>query len=106
MSKVNKYNEFINNEQMLIIKLIEEAEHTNSSNLEAISQREPYRKVVEFGEKVIPYLLERNIIMWNIALSELTGEKFEPYIDEVGFYHLDSNEVKEFWKKWASENGY
>ena len=99
MSKIRKFNEFINNNQLLIEDLIKKAEHTNLSNLEAISKRESYVKLVEFGEEIIPYLLERNNIIWDIALSKITG---------CGLNPLDFNTSKrsEYWKKWAIENGY
>ena len=55
--KIEKNNEFTINVD--IMKLIEEAENTSSSDLEYISKRESYKNVVKLGEKVIPFLLER-----------------------------------------------
>lgn len=85
--------------QDLIIKLIEEAESTPSSDLEYISKRDQYRKVVNLGEKVIPYLLERNSIIWDRALSELALTGLNPL-------EYSTSERMEFWKNWKIENGY
>ena len=111
MSKINKYNEFINNEESIIKQLIIEGENTPSSDLEHISQRKSYREVVSLGKKVIPYLLQRmnenNSPIWDKALSKLTGCNHDGYKpDEIGFYHLNVDELVKFWKKWGIENGY
>jgi len=97
-NKLNKFNEFVSND-MIILKMIEEAESTPSSDLEEISKRKSYKNVVSIGEKVIPYLLKRNLIIWDRGLSELTG---------VGLNSLEHNtsERKEYWEKWAKENGF
>ena len=99
MSKISKFNEFIDNDELLIKQLIKEAEHTNSPNTEVITNREPYRKVVLMGKKVIPYLIERKKYIWNIALKELTGS-------EPGSTLTRSSDIVEYWQKWGSENGY
>jgi len=78
MSKLSKYNEFIDNDVILIKKLIEESENTNLPDLVSISNREVYQKVISYGKKVIPYLLERNSIIWDIALSRITGDGLNP----------------------------
>jgi hypothetical protein len=94
MKHVKKINEFVN--ESLIYSLIEKAESTPSSDPEHIANREPYLKVIEMGERVIPYLVERSYI-WNIGLKKLTG------VDPVG---TNSEGIMEFWKKWAIDNGY
>jgi len=99
MFKIIKYNEFIDNELSIILNLIKESEDINLPDLELISQTESYRKVVSYGKKVIPLLLERNSIIWDRALSEITGNGLSP---------IDYN-VKErlnYWKNWANQNGY
>ena|ERR1035437_9135383 len=110
MSKINKFNEFINNDELLIKHLIEDAEHTNKSDLISIANRESYKKVISMGEMIIPYLLERldhSGLIWDIALSKLTGVEHDLYkVDELNFYHLSPIDVSDFWKKWASENGF
>ena len=109
MGKINKFNEFLNNEELIITKMIEEGENTPSGNLEEIAERQSYKDVVKLGKKVIPYLLERLEVtgpVWDSALSQLTGKKYERYVDDIGFYHLDVNDMKIFWKNWAKENGY
>ena|ERR1035437_7730665 len=98
MSKLIKFNEFINNDSS-ILELIEDAETTNLPDLEEIAQRESYRKIVNMGEKIIPYLLKRNSIIWERALKELTGDGPDPMESSV-------TERVEFWKNWAKENGY
>lgn len=86
-------------ENILIIKLIEEVENTNSSNPEFISNTKQYKKVVNLGEKVIPYLIEREKYIWNIALEELTGNSPDRSLTK-------SSEISEYWKKWGKLNGY
>lgn len=105
--KVEKFNEFINNEDLIINQLIEEAESTPLSDLVAISKRDSYKKVISLGEKVVPYLLDRVINgdpIWNIGLGEILGEKFEPSVDNLGFYNLKVSEMQDFWKKWKLDN--
>jgi hypothetical protein len=109
MSKINKFNEFVDQHEIIIKKLIEEAESTNKSDLYAIADREPYKKVIEMGEYAIPFLLEKVIngsALWNIGLCCITGVNYDNNVDNLNFYHINSDEVKDFWKKWASENGY
>lgn len=99
MSKINKFNEFVDNDIVIINKLIEESENTNLPDLISISKRDSYRKVISYGKKVIPYLLERNIIIWDIALSELTGEGLSPL-------EYNTTERLNYWKKWKIDNEY
>lgn len=95
MKHIRKINEFINESE--IYSLIEKAESTPSSDPVAISKREPYKKIVEMGNVVIPYLIERDSYIWNIALKNLTG-----IIPDGN----KSSEIVNFWKKWGFENGY
>lgn len=97
MKHIKKINEFVN--ESLIYNLIEKAESTPSSDLEFISKRQSYRDVVELGEKVIPYLIERNSILWDIALKELTG-------DGLPSEKYTTSERVEFWINWGNKNGY
>lgn len=76
--------------------LIEKAESTPSSDPEYIANREPYIKLLELGEQVIPYLVERSYI-WNIGLKKITG------VEPDG---NNSEDIMNFWKKWAIDNGY
>ena len=97
MKHIRKINEFLNESE--IISLIEKAESTPSSDLVNISKRKSYRDVVNLGKSVIPYLIERNSILWDIALRELTGDGLESE------NHSTSERI-EYWKNWAIENGY
>lgn len=99
MSKINKFNEFVNNDELLIKKLIEDAENTNLPDLEMISKRESYINIINIGKNVIPHLLKRNNIIWDRALCEITGN---------GLSSLDYNTTERlnYWKKWSAENGY
>ena len=96
---MKKFNEFINNNELLIVNLIEDAENSNLPDLEMISKRESYRNIIKIGDSVIPYLLKRNNIIWDRALYEITGE---------GLSSLDysTSERLKYWKKWSTENGY
>lgn len=97
--KIEKYNEFLDNKISIsndIIRLIEDAESTPISDPVAISERKQYRKVIEIGQSVIPFLIERKLYLWNIGLKELTG--VEPKGE-------NSNEIVNFWSKWLDENG-
>jgi len=99
MLKIDKFNEFVDINNLLIQKLIEESENTNLPDLEMISNREPYRNVIKIGKAAIPYLLKRNNIIWDRALSELTGEGLSPL-------DYNTNERMKYWQKWSKENGY
>jgi hypothetical protein len=93
--KIKKINEFINDSE--IYSLIEEAERNPFSDPEYISNMDSYKKVLKLGGRAIPYLLERNSYIWNIALKKLTG------VEPIG---NKSSEILEFWKKWGVDNGY
>jgi len=94
MRHIKKINEFVN--ESVIYSLIEKAESTPSSDPEYISNRESYTKLIEIGEQVIPYLVERSYI-WNIGLKKITG------VEPVG---NNSSDIMNFWKKWSINNGY
>lgn len=98
---IERFNEFLNNnyiDEDVLFKLIEAAEHTNLADLEMIAQREPYRKVVSMGKKVIPYIINRGLL-WDRGLSEITGEGLNPM-------EYNSKIRVEYWKKWKIDNGY
>lgn len=95
MKHIRKINEFINDAE--IYSLIEKAENTPSSDPEHIANRDSYKKVVQIGESVIPYLVDRKSYIWNIALKKLTG------VEPIG---ETSSEIVNFWENWAIENGY
>ena len=94
MKHIKKINGFVN--ESVIYSLIEKAESTPSSDPEYISNRESYTKLIEIGEQVIPYLVERSYI-WNIGLKKITG------VEPVG---NNSSDIMNFWKKWSINNGY
>lgn len=99
MKKLNKFNEFVDNDIIIINNLIEESENTNLPDLQMISNRESYKKVISYGRKVIPYLLERDSIIWDIALSKITG-------DGLNSLEYSTSDRLEYWKKWSQENEY
>jgi hypothetical protein len=97
MKHIRKINEFVGETE--ILSLIEKAESTPSSDLVNISKRKSYRDVVNLGKSIIPYLLERDSILWDIALRELTGDGLESE-------NYSTSERIEYWKSWAIENIY
>ena len=101
--KIEKFNEFVNNDKFInedeLLKLIEDADTTPFADLEKISQGESYIKVVSIGEKVIPYLLDRSLVIWDRALSEITGDGLDPL-------KYSSLERKQYWENWGITNGY
>ena len=99
MSKIRKYNEFINNDDILIHQLIEKVENTNSSDPISIADSDLYKQIISIGDNVIPYLIERNQYIWNIALKKITGVEPDIKLQK-------SSEIIEFWKNWGLENGY
>jgi len=94
--KIDKFNEFKNNNEF-ILTLIKNAEVTNKSDLVEISKSEEYREVVNLGKMVIPYLLENNLLIWDIALKELTGLGLDSE-------KYNTQERVEYWKKWKINN--
>jgi hypothetical protein len=103
--KITKYNEFLDssdlskNNEIEIKELIRKGEFTTSSDLVQISNKEPYKKVISFGEKALPYIFEsEHLLIWDIALRKITNVDVSE--------SLDSNQRVDFWKKWAKENGY
>ena len=95
MSIIKMYEEFIDdNDDLLIRELIKEGENTPSSNLEEIAEGEAYKKVINLGEKVIPHLLNRNSIIWDRALKQITG-------DGLNSLEYNTRERTEYWQNWA-----
>jgi hypothetical protein len=90
---------FKNYKENLIIEMIKLAESTPLSDLEAISKRKPYKEVIKMGKEIIPYLLKRDLILWDRGLSELTDQGLNPL-------EHSTSVRSEYWKKWAKENGY
>ena len=72
---------------------------TNKSDLEEISKSDDYQKIINFGKSVIPILLNRNSIIWDRALSELTGDGLDPL-------EYSTSDRKEYWINWRIKNGY
>ncbi len=97
MNRIEKFNEFLNNTELII--MIEKVEITPLSDLQRISEQPMYEEIVKMGINVIPILLKRDSIIWDIALSKITGEGLDPLKHGV-------SERKDFWKKWAVDNGY
>ena len=98
-SKIEKFNEFINNNDDIIINMIVDNENTNLPDLISISERESYKKIIGLGKTVISYLLERNNIIWDNALSKITGYGLNPL-------KYNTKDRLIYWQKWAKENGY
>lgn len=100
---INKFNEFVNNDNLVIEKLITDLENEkgNCSMLEKIYSHPSYTKVIEYGKKSIPLLLNRidDSMFWFEALRIITGE----YPDKESIKSID---IRNSWKKWAIENGY
>ena len=99
MDDIKIFKEYINDDFSLISKLIEDCENTNLPDLELISNKDSYQKIINLGEKVIPYLLNRNNIIWDRALSTITGKGLDPM-------KHDSKERVIYWQKWSQKNGY
>jgi hypothetical protein len=103
--ELKKYNEFINNELIIIKSFIDDVEIKcgNLSDLDEVAKHPSYKKIIENGKKSIPLLLEKindqTGMFWFNALRKITGE----YPDK-GKLGLD--QMREIWKKWSIENGY
>lgn len=95
---MKKFNEFVDND-FLIKNLIEDAENSSLPDLKLISQRESYKNIIKIGKSTIPYLLERDNIIWDNALSEITGEG-------LNSLEFNTKERMNYWKNWAIKNGY
>lgn len=102
MSKqMKKYNEFINNNDVLIKDLIKTVENNNFSDRHKIYELSEYKKIIEIGNFTIPILLEtlNDNNLWVEALSKITGVETDENLKL-------SSEVSDFWKKWGIDNGY
>ena len=103
--KIKKYNELVENDTLIIEKLVEEIElkHGNVSDLDKISNLPQYRKIVEKGEISIPVLIkkldEQSCMFWIQALREISGEFLDKGIGKT-------DNIRNVWKKWSIENGY
>ena len=101
--EINKFNEFVNNDNLVIEKLIDDLENQkgNCSVLEKIYSHPSYIKIIEYGEKSIPLLLNRigESMFWFEALRRITG-------DEPDKESIKSIDIMNSWKKWGIENGY
>ncbi len=104
---IKKYNEFVDNDIYINVdvkKLMERVEHEcgNKSNLDDIVENESYKEVVENGYDSIPLIIDKIKknechMIWFRALNEITHENVNiPKYDNINNY----------WKKWALDNGY
>ena len=103
MKNIEKYNEFLKyNENSNIKELIEKVKYEcgNKSDLNSIYENENYQKIIMQGYNSIPYIFENFSIIWLKALEKITN------IELYEEYSLTTSEMKNIWKKWASENGY
>lgn len=101
MSKIIKYNEYINNDiyiKELIINTESKYKHHSDSQL--VETDENYQKILNI-KNIIPFLLERidETNIWYSTLVKLTGVDHYKFIEK-------SSERNTFWKNWAKENGY
>jgi hypothetical protein len=94
-----KMKDMDSNTDRHITSLIKDASNTPSSDLLQIANSEPYKKVLNMGKRVIPYLLKDKLIIWDHALSELTGQGLCPH-------EYTTSERVDYWKKWGRENGH
>ena len=86
--------------EISIQELIDRAECTNLSDLESIAKKEEYRQIIQLGEDVIPYLIKRNNILWDIALKEITGEG-------LNSFNFTTKERVDYWQNWyINKNKY
>jgi len=86
-----------------IEKLIENVEIKcgNISDLNKISEHPSYIKIIAYGKKSIPFLLEKlndqTCMFWVDALRKISGENpDENYIKTI--------DIKSSWIKWSIEN--
>jgi len=105
--EIKKYNEFVDYDahvdidvKTLMEKL--ESDCCNKSDLNVIAEHKSYKEIVDNGYNSISDIIE-NIdnchVIWFRALNEITGEK--------SIYDIyKASDMRNFWKKWASENGY
>lgn len=106
--KIKKYNEFFDTDMYIevdVVKLMEKVEHdcANKSDLDAIAEHKSYKEIVENGTDSIPFIMEKinnnkYHVIWFRALNEITGRSvYDIY---------KTSDMINFWKKWASDNGY
>ena len=102
MNKINKFNEFINNDKFIITELIQimESDLKHQSDSQLVETHDKYKELLKF-DNITKYLLdwidETNI--WYSTLSKLTGVNHNDFIKQ-------SSERRNFWKNWAKDNGY
>jgi len=105
--EIKKYNEFFNNENYVkpdIKKLMNDVEYDcgNKSDLNVIAEHNSYKEVVKNGVKSIPFIIEKINknecqMIWFKAMSEITNN----YTNICKYDNINN-----YWKKWAIENGY
>lgn len=101
MSKIIKFNEFLNSEILIKELIIElESKYRHHSDLHLIESDNDYERLL-LSKEIIPFLIERidHTNLWYSALSKLTN------VNDLDFISK-SSERKDFWKKWAKNNGY
>lgn len=102
MSKISKFNEFLNNDKFIIINLIEnmESDLKHLSDSQLVETHEKYQELLQYGD-ITKYLLDRidETNIWYSTLSKITGIDHNKFISK-------SSERNQFWKNWAKENGY
>lgn len=103
--ELKKYNEFVNNELIIIKNFIEDVEIKcgNLSDLDEVAKHPSYKKIIENGKKSIPLLLEKlndqTCMFWINALQKITGENPDKN-------YIKTKDIKKSWLNWGIQNGY
>jgi len=103
--EIDKFNEFVDNDDFIIEKLIENVETDcgNCSELSIVYNHPSYIKIIEKGKKSIPFLLESVDgdfrAFWFNSLRIITGD--DPDKD-----FIKTEDIRNSWKNWGVENGY
>jgi hypothetical protein len=101
MSKIIKYNEFINNDSLINDMCIEvENKCGHMSDLDRVATHPIYKEIIKIGKPAIPILLQRmrSSVYWFNALRSITNEN----IDQENRGYIDL--MREDWLKWAKDN--
>jgi uncharacterized protein YaaN involved in tellurite resistance len=100
MKKVEKFNEFKNNNFIDdLINLIEE-KYSHMSNILDVSNKKEYVNIVNFGQSALNKLSNKyDNILWHPAINKLTNLNLD-------FTKTPLSERKSIFKNWLIENGY
>lgn len=85
---------------------IQKSEIMISSNISDYTNNKPYKKIIEFGDAALPFLMTKiaqGYFFLNHTISEITGQNISNIIP-VDIQPISQQEISRLWLTWWRGN--